>query len=293
MPGDIVEDREEEPITHRDRLFLFTEPDSSSGGTKGRIVPPHNRASVVTCPDGVHVAVPARPFYPAITGSVANSRLDLVGTGVAVCVHHLRDDRLITTDHHTNNPYVLLTETSARSLLRRRETDHTKGSLIAVRREAVPPPRPRLPAHPLRPPPRRRPRPPPRTTLPRPARRRGRPRTGELAMRERQTYSDCIGAKRAKRRRRERKRERRETDRQSQPLAPVPAGVAPRPAPLPPQRPHVLGEDDSPGDLLAREHGDDIDEGGTAVREPRRPKPHAPLAGAAALELPTPEIKVG
>jgi hypothetical protein len=39
---------------------------------------------------------------------------------------------------------------------------------------------------------------------------------------------------------------------------------------------------DSPGDEIARNEGDD--EGGTAVREPRRPKPYGPLAGAAAVE---------
>ena len=90
-------------------------------------------------------------------------------------------------------------------------------------------------------------------------------------------------AKRAKRRRRERKREKRQQRPQRQPVlagAPVEATEwRTFPGDPPPG--------DSPGDVVARDLGEDP-EGGSGVREPRRPKPSAPLAGAAELPLPEP-----
>jgi hypothetical protein len=48
--------------------------------------------------------------------------------------------------------------------------------------------------------------------------------------------------------------------------------------------------DDSPGDLLAADLPDEEDdEGGAGVREPRRPKPNAPVTGAAAVDPPPPD----
>lgn len=102
-----------------------------------------------------------------------------------------------------------------------------------------------------------------------------------------------MGEKRAKRRRRERKR----TKRQRQPRPLVPAGssggVRAKREPIPTYRlmPNLQPEDESPGDALALEFRDERDEpeGGATVREPRRPKPNAPLAGAASLELPPEE----
>jgi hypothetical protein len=92
-------------------------------------------------------------------------------------------------------------------------------------------------------------------------------------------------AKRAKRRRRERKRERRGLRLPTR-LVLTPAGLrtaAPTPtAPLGPLA------DDSPGDQVARQLRDDED-GGAPVREPRRPKPNAPMAGAATVEPPLTE----
>jgi hypothetical protein len=87
-------------------------------------------------------------------------------------------------------------------------------------------------------------------------------------------------AKRAKRRRRERKRERRGLKLPTR-LVLTPAGLRA----APPISTEPLGPlaDDSPGDQLAREMRDDED-GGAPVREPRRPKPNAPMAGAATVE---------
>jgi hypothetical protein len=111
-----------------------------------------------------------------------------------------------------------------------------------------------------------------------------------------------MGEKRAKRRRRERKRTKRQ--RRPRPVAAAGGGsaVRARPEPIPTYRlmPKVQPEDESPGDALAIELRDEPDqpeageppeepEGGAAVREPRRPKPNAPLAGAVSLELPPEE----
>ena len=46
---------------------------------------------------------------------------------------------------------------------------------------------------------------------------------------------------------------------------------------------------ESPGDEIALMDRPDDLEGGAPVREPRRPKPHGPLAGAVELELPPDE----
>jgi hypothetical protein len=43
---------------------------------------------------------------------------------------------------------------------------------------------------------------------------------------------------------------------------------------------------DSPGDEIAKRLRDEDPPGGAPVREPRRPKPPSPLAGAVALEPP-------
>lgn len=92
-----------------------------------------------------------------------------------------------------------------------------------------------------------------------------------------------MGTKRAKRRRRDRKREKREAKLRPRPAS-VLAGASARPGL--PTRPRVdpLARD-SPGDQIARDLRED-DEGGAAIREPRRPKPRAPLGGAAELEPP-------
>ena len=68
---------------------------------------------------------------------------------------------------------------------------------------------------------------------------------------------------------------------------PLPASSS-KGAQLTETRPRGPRPDDSPGDQLATELGDDED-GGAAVREPRRPKPNAPLAGAAAVDPPLPD----
>src|SRR5437764_7176205 len=88
-------------------------------------------------------------------------------------------------------------------------------------------------------------------------------------------------AKRAKRRRREPKRERRGLTLPMR-LVMTPAGLQ---APPPPTERLGPLADDSPGDQVARELRDDED-GGAPVREPRRPKPNAPMAGAATVEPP-------
>ena len=90
-------------------------------------------------------------------------------------------------------------------------------------------------------------------------------------------------AKRAKRRRRERKRERRGLRLPTR-LVLTPAGL--RDAPPFPTEPRGPLPDDSPGDQVARDLSDDED-GGAPVREPRRPKPNAPMAGAATVEPPS------
>jgi hypothetical protein len=46
---------------------------------------------------------------------------------------------------------------------------------------------------------------------------------------------------------------------------------------------------DSPGDEIAKRLRDEDPPGGAPVREPRRPKPPSPLAGAVALEPPVDE----
>jgi hypothetical protein len=100
-----------------------------------------------------------------------------------------------------------------------------------------------------------------------------------------------MGQKRAKRRRREWKR----TSREQRPLVPAgtPASGRSKREPIPTYRlmPRVQPEDEWPGDALALELRDEPDdpEGGATVREPRRPKPNAPLAGAASVELPRSE----
>jgi hypothetical protein len=91
-------------------------------------------------------------------------------------------------------------------------------------------------------------------------------------------------AKRAKRRRRERKRERRETTPRSLLRVPLPASS--QGAPPTEARPRGPLADDSQGDQLANELRDD-DDGGAPVREPRRPKPNAPMESAAAVEPPS------
>jgi hypothetical protein len=99
-----------------------------------------------------------------------------------------------------------------------------------------------------------------------------------------------MGSKRAKGRRRERRLSKKE----SQPSRlRVPAGVIAgrfQDAPIV-EAPGRFTE--SPGDRAVledewrrrSEEGDDLDSGGTGVREPRRP-PNAPIAGAVALALP-------
>jgi len=92
-----------------------------------------------------------------------------------------------------------------------------------------------------------------------------------------------MGSGRAKRRRRQRKLEKR----QSRPRKPrdlVLSGASAFVSALPRLRKRRRPE--SPGDKLAVEGWLDDPPGGAPVREPRRPGPSGPLAGAAALELP-------
>jgi hypothetical protein len=90
-------------------------------------------------------------------------------------------------------------------------------------------------------------------------------------------------AKRAKRRRRERKREKRQQRPQRQPVLAGAIVEATESRTFPGDPP----AGDTPGDVIARDLGDEPS-GGAGVREPRRPKPNAPLAGAAELPLPEP-----
>ena len=55
-----------------------------------------------------------------------------------------------------------------------------------------------------------------------------------------------------------------------------------------PARRGPLG-DDSPADGIALDLGGDDEAGGSFVREPRRPRPNAPLAASEALPLPLPD----
>src|ERR671910_1559187 len=87
-------------------------------------------------------------------------------------------------------------------------------------------------------------------------------------------------AKRAKRRRRERKREKRQQRPRPQPVLAGATGERSESRTFPGDPP----PDDSPGDALARDLRDEPPKG-PGVREPRRPKPNAPLAGAAELPL--------
>jgi hypothetical protein len=96
-----------------------------------------------------------------------------------------------------------------------------------------------------------------------------------------------MGTKRAKRRRRERKREKREANPRPRPT-PALAGAAATQAPPPRPQLEPPTTDDSPGDRIAQDLLDD-DDGGAAVREPLRPKPNAPLLGAASIEPPPPD----
>jgi hypothetical protein len=96
-----------------------------------------------------------------------------------------------------------------------------------------------------------------------------------------------LGSGRAKRRRQQRKAEKRQsTSRRfrERVLAGFSAVVERRRMPGPPHP-----EAESPGDAIALMERPDDPEGGAPVREPRRPKPHGPLAGAVELELPPDE----